>query len=330
MNNFKEILIKIKNITFLILAIISIVFMLIAFAMEINVTGIFFLTISIISIYCSRGLFLKNNNFKKVKKYNDNNKISDGDLGYDLFKLSMSGRSQYRETQEILENLKDNTGRWDRQKLYFTIIDLIGEPQNAKERYAIAKAYLWSRSPYKYKGIYYGNLYLDNELFYDAYCNLFVPSNIEQIDSNKEKIHRMFILIEIGKICEEFWLLDLAMECYDKCIELAPFYHFGYIYKAKLLVKLNQKEEALKLLAQTRLSEYYIPYNERSKVNTDFKDAIEKEINDIEEKIQNNYLYKGKKPKNSKNLKVENFEQLMNIEKKIIKELEDEGIIVIK
>ena len=74
---------------------------------------------------------------------------------------------------------------------------------------------------------------------------------------------------EIGNIYESEYKFKEALECYEKEIQCTPFFQFGYIDASKVLVKLDKKEEALKLLLSTKKSKYY---------KYEFKDVIKKNV----------------------------------------------------
>lgn len=70
---------------------------------------------------------------------------------------------------ETINSLRDDTGYFKRQDLLDKIIELIPNPKTPKQRYVIAMAYAWSRASYRKNAIKYLELYLNNELYEDAY-----------------------------------------------------------------------------------------------------------------------------------------------------------------
>ncbi len=84
-------------------------------------------------------------------------KINNSQLAYELFNFDTEGQYS-REVKKILKEFTRKGEEYpDRQDIFLKAIDLIGEPQTEKEKYIVAEAYLWSRYPFKLKGIEYRN-----------------------------------------------------------------------------------------------------------------------------------------------------------------------------
>lgn len=246
-------------------------------------------------------------------------KIDNSQLAYELFNFDTEGQYS-REVKKILKEFTRKGEEYpDRQDIFLKAIDLIGEPQTEKEKYIVAEAYLWSRAPFKLKGIEYGKKYLESELWKEryVYCNL--PNNVENTLSNKKNVERAHFLHEIGIIYESQYMFKEALECYEKEIECIPFFQFGYIDKSKVLVKLDKKEEALDLLLFFRRSKY---------CKDDCKDIIEDNITEIEKKIKKNYKYRPR-PSDCK-IEKEEYDQLSTLQKRYLEEYIKRGLVIIE
>lgn len=258
--------------------------------------------------------------------------IDNIELAYELFNFDTNSK-YYKQVKRIFkEYTKANEQYPDRQDIFLKAIDIIGEPQTPKEKYIVAEAYLWSRYPFKLKGIEYGNKYINSELW--NYEHIKVPKNADNTTTNKKNIEISHFLHEIGLIYESEYNFDEAIKCYEREIKITPFFQFGYIDKAKALVKLNKKEEALELLKNTRNSKYYIPYStkeykwETEQISDDFKKSIENIINDIENKIKKNYKYR---PRPSKCIwKRTYYNDLSELQKRYLEEYIKKGLVIIE
>lgn len=256
------------------------------------------------------------------------------DLAYELFNFYTEGQFAEQVKQILNEYTQKGEKYPDRQDIFLKAIDLIGEPNTPKEKYIVAEAYLWSRYPFKLKGIEYGNKYISGELWKQNYEGYIVPKNAEDTLQNKKNIEISHFLHEIGLIYESEYRLEDALENYTEEIKLVPFWAIGYIDTVKVLIKLNRSDEALELLNSARKSKYYIPYSTKTyewqteQINNDFQDTIEKAIKDIEKKIEKNYKYK---PKPSKCiLERMYYENLSELQKKYLQEYIEKGLVIIK
>lgn len=222
----------------------------------------------------------------------------------------------------------------DRQDIFLKAIDLISDIDSPKARYVKAQAYLWSRYPFKLKGIEYAKEYINKELCNELYINILVPQNVEQTEENQKNIHLFSILHEMAIVYQSEYKFDEALKCYDRTIKLTPFYGFAYVYKAKVLIKMDRIQEALSLLKSARLSKYYKPYStkiyewEEEQLNDDFKKSIESCIMDIEKKIAKGYKYKSR-PSNCIWEK-EYYDNLSDLQKKHLQEYIEQGLVKIK
>lgn len=260
--------------------------------------------------------------------------LDNTELAYQLFNFDTNG-IYAREVRQILRNYtKRGEKEPDRQDVFLKAIDLIGEPQTPKEKYIVAEAYLWSRYPFKLKGIEYGNKYLSGELWEKACESWVVPKNATNNLETKRNIERYHFLQEIGKIYESEYLLEEALKNYKEGIKLVPFWSDGYTNSANVLVKLGRKEEALELLKRGRLSQYYKPYStkvhewETNQINNDFQNSIETGIKDIEKKIEKKYQYR---PRPSKCVWEQSYyDRLSTLQKKYLQEFIEKELVTIK
>lgn len=244
--------------------------------------------------------------------FNVTKKIDNSQLAYEVFNFDTEGEYS-REVKKILKQYPD------RQDVFLKAIDLIGEPQTEKEKYIVAEAYLWSRAPFKLKGIEYGKKYLESELWKERYLYWDLPNNVENTLNNKKNVERTHFLHEIGIIYESQYSFKEALECYEKEIEYTPFFQFGYIDKSKVLVKLNRKEEALELLLAFRRSKY---------CTDDCKDIVEDNIVEVQKKIDKNYKYKPR-PSNCK-IEKKDYDQLSLLQKRYLAEYIEKGLAIIE
>lgn len=260
------------------------------------------------------------------------NNIDKAELAYELFYFDEYGIYK-RKVKNILKELTKKGEHYpDRQDVFLKAIDIIGNPITPKERYVVAKAYLWSRYPFKLKGIEYGNLYINNELWEDAFNNAGLQDNIDDNYENRKNIHIAEFLKEIGKIHESKYQFNEALECYTNEVKLCPYFAHTYIDLSNILVKLGRKEEALKLLENTRNSKYYKPFKIKTTRDLDdsFKIVIEKQIKDIKEKIKRNYKYRPRPSKNKPSLTKNEYNNLNEIQKKYLQEYIDKELIIIE
>lgn len=266
--------------------------------------------------------------------FNFKKRIDNAELAYELFNFNESGKYSHEVKNIMKEFTKKGENFPDRQDIFLKAIDLIGTTKTPKERFIVAKAYLWSRYPFKLKGIEKGNEYLNNELFKEEYETVAVPLNIDSTLENKKNIHIATILHEIASIYESEYKLEEALECYNQEIRLVPYFSMGFIDKAKLLARINKKEEALKLLKSTRESKYYRPFSTKEYewqteyIDDGFKTGIEKNIKEIEEKIEKNYKYKSR-PLQCKFTR-EYYNNLSDLQKEYLQEYIEKNLVVIQ
>lgn len=208
-------------------------------------------------------------------------------LGYDI-------DAKYKqEINKILNSLKDETGYIDRQLLLNKIIELVGEPQNSKQRFIIAKAYAWSKAAYRKEAIKYLELYLSNELYEDEYkyCHHDVYGRTPSIEEEKN-IHIADMLQYLGKSYEGEYEFEKALTCYQKVKDLTYFWPHTYCNLVKIYTKMNKLSEALKICKEAKKSIYYKKTRYKDELleeyytDDTFKTVIDNLYKDTKEKIE--------------------------------------------
>lgn len=241
-----------------------------------------------------------------IKMFNKN--IDNTELAYELVCFDECGKYR-KEVKRILKEFTPKGELYpDRQDIFLKVIDIIGEPKTPKERYIVAEAYLWSRYPFKLKGIEYGNLYLNNLLWEEI------------LENNEDKNMHIFQFLQwIGKIYESEYKFEKALEYYNKEIKILPKFQVGYLDVSRILVKLDKKQEALDLLQEA---------NKKKDVDDIFKKIIEEEVEEVKRKIEKKYKYK---PRPSKcKFEKEYYNNLSELQKKYLQEYINQGLVIIE
>ena len=235
--------------------------------------------------------------FSKIKR---NYEVT---LAEQLFNTQILGAyidPQYKlQVNRILKRCTPKTQKFpERQQVLLNVIELIGEPKTPKERFLVAKAYAWSRAQYRDKAIYYLKLYLENELWRDAY--------IHQIHNYRdtEEESKLYHLNEMYEYLAKAYIgkgnFDEALKIYEYLIDIFPEHPSAYRGKYECLLKQNKLDECLEWIKKVKKSKYYKIYYKNTILNTKtkdswFKDTIDNILNDIEEKIKKGYKYKPRK-----------------------------------
>lgn len=170
-----------------------------------------------------------------------------------------------------------------RQEILNEVINICGEPNSPMTRYIYAKAYAWSNIEYNEEAIKYLNLYLNNELYVDAYQHRY--HDINNSLEVERKIHLYEMTRYLGQAYEKKYDFDKALECYKKCLEYQENFQVPYLDIANIYRKKNNLQESLKIMNKAKSSVYY---------KNDFKVVIDEKIKDYEEKIKKGYKYKPK------------------------------------
>ena len=99
---------------------------------------------------------------------------------------------------------------------------------------------------------------------------------------------------------EKDYQFDKALITYESMINILPNYSSGYIGKTSILTKTNHLDLALNWLKSIKKSHLYKTYSYIDEIgnkyiNNDFKDSIDKLINETESKIKKGYIYTPRK-----------------------------------
>ena len=193
----------------------------------------------------------------------------------------------------------------ERQQVLLKIIEMIGEPKTPKERYIIAISYAWSRVEYREKAIYYLNLYLNNELYVNIYAHrkYGLSSNISLKENEKHHLIEMYDYL--AKAYIGIYDFNKALAVGEKMININPNDQRGYFVKTEILSKQGKLQECKTWLEQIKTSPYYkiqIYYDVLGRKIEDsyFCKAIDRLLEDTENKIKKNYIYKPKIHSNKK------------------------------
>lgn len=167
-----------------------------------------------------------------------------------------------------------------RQDVLNLVIKLSAGVDTPKQRYIVAMAYSWSNKEYRDKAIYFLNLYLNNGLY-----------NIKT--EEQRLLHLSQIYRELATKYEQTYQFENALKCY----KLSNDYHTKYcneynnnfeilrINEANILVKMNNIDEAIKLLNNNKKKL-------RDKSNLTL---IDEKIQELNNKKNKGYIYKPKK-----------------------------------
>lgn len=246
-------------------------------------------------------------NVNKISNYFGQQSIienikSNPDLALKLFQTLSVGYSLTPTEQRKIDSiLKTCTCRQD---ILNKVIELCGEPTTPKQRYIYAMAYSWSNKEYRKLAIYYLEKYLGNPLYDDVYRDCHHLLAGKQFSLAEEKnIHLGNMYLELGKVYESEYEFDKALNCYQKGKELTPFWAFPICNIANILIKQNKLSDALLLVIESKNTKYYLPIKFKTElsnkiyVDDTFKKVIDNKLKDIEEKMENGYVYKPRKRK---------------------------------
>lgn len=222
------------------------------------------------------------------------------DLAEQLFNTQVLGEtvdSIYKhQVNKILKQCTPKNKQYpERQQVLLKVIDLIGEPATPKERFLVAKAYSWSRVEYREKAIHYLELYLNNELYKEAYIHQF--RNINDTEEIQKKYHLNEMYGYLAKAYIGTYDLAKALEIYEYLISIFPKHPLAYRGKCECLIKQNKLKECYNWLIEVQKLPYYKlnkKYSETAPENW-FYYTINSLLNDVTEKLDNNYVYKSRK-----------------------------------
>ena len=251
--------------------------------------------------------FLKKPDIDRKQQLSNEDRVNKVALAeYLLSSLSM-GATVPKQYEKIVEKEcaacdVNHTGYPDRQTLLNRIIELAGTPESPRQRYILAKAYSWSHAEYRKQAIEYLNVYLNNELYENAYNKIDIPDDKENPRSwVSAKNHHLYdMYIALGDACLGEYLYEDALEAYTQANRYAPSYSSTWNKMAKAYVRMNDLPSALNVYEEAKKTEYYSKRSWHDKISgedreIDFWKNIDQGIMDIQEKIAKRYKYKPKK-----------------------------------
>ncbi len=226
--------------------------------------------------------------------------VDNVELASQLFNTQVLGNGinpkYIHQVNKILKSCTPKGKKYpERQQVLLKVIELIGEPQNAKERFLVAKSYAWSRVSYRDSAIHYLKIYLNNPLYTEAYIHAFHNYN----DSlEKRKLYHLSEMYGyLGKAYIGKYEFNKALLIYEYMISIFPEYPPSYMGKYEVLIKQNKLLYCKNWLINCKSLPYYKltkQYGETENENW-FHFTITRLLNDIEEKIKNGYVYRPRK-----------------------------------
>lgn len=234
---------------------------------------------------------------QNLLNYFKKSNINNIDLAEQLFNTQILGNNINPKYNDKINTILDECilqGEQypDRQAVLLKVIQLIGEPQTAKERYLVAKFYAWSKVQYREKAIHYLELYLNNNLYTEAYIHNF--RNINDTPEIRKLYHLDEMYCYLAKAYEGTYQLDKALNIYEYLISIFPGDPTAYTGKTNILIKQNKLNQCSEWLKNVKKLPYY-KLNKKYAVTAPenwFYFTINKLLNDIEEKIEKKYVYK--------------------------------------
>ena len=234
---------------------------------------------------------------KLLKKLNKTDNV---ELASQLFNTQVLGSDINKKYKyQINKILKDCTPKGDkypeRQQVLLKVIELIGEPQNPKERFLIAKSYAWSRVSYRNKAIYYLEFYLNNPLYEEAYIH---HSRYYNDTIEKSKLYHLSEMYGyLGKAYIGEYDFNKALHVYEHMINIFPEDPPSYMGKCEVLIKQNKLLDCKNWLTTCKTLPYYKLNKQYGKTEEEnwFHFTINRLLKDVEEKITKGYVYRPRK-----------------------------------
>lgn len=175
------------------------------------------------------------------------------------------------------------------------MISLCPNPSSPKELYIVSTAYVWLGASYRKEAIEYLNRYIDVGAFWNG-----LPSdniNIFGYEENQRDLNIANVYYCLGQCYEKEYMFDEAILAYTKARSHNPHFAYYNVCIANVYVKKGSYDDALDILYKTRLTKYYKTYSYitcdgQRYINTDFIDAIDTAIIDVENKMKRGYKYR--------------------------------------
>ncbi len=229
------------------------------------------------------------------------------EIAYYLFSTLSVGKETPPQYSEIIRRElelcdKNNTGYPDKQTLLNRVIELVGPPDTQKQRYLLAMAYSWSHAEFRAKAIEYITLYLQNELFEDAYNNIIIPEDpanpASWVSPKNQHLSEMYLALGNAYLGEN--LNQEALSSFQMANEYAPSNSSTYYAMAKAYTHMNDLRGALSVFQSAKQSKYYVSRRWYDRVSGKYRDivfwkSIDAGEKEILEKIQKGYIYRPRK-----------------------------------
>ena len=178
-------------------------------------------------------------------------------------------------------------GCYTKQEHYDRIIQTISEPQNADERFLLVCVYDDYGAVYRQKAIqaildYLNDAPSSKGIFLDNDGKVFSKKKKEYLLSVKH--HQGIWLRRLGQLYVQEKKMMEAMQAFDECINLDPYYHGSYIDKALFLEKFN--ETGYHYLQMVKDSDLYtrFPRNIPYEKGADFRKKIDRQLRILKNK----------------------------------------------
>jgi len=200
----------------------------------------------------------------------------------------------YKKAKQIIEKAKN------RQEVLDKIIELCQNIEHPKAYYLIGTAYVWKGAKFRRQAIYYLEKYLENPVeIKKSYYN----REGKLIDGFTSGIQISYVYRDLAKCYEGEYEFEKALEYYQKAAELDPSVPSVYIHIAQVYVKMNNLDEAIRVLNKAKNSKYYTPTKITDSLDgsvyydNTFKITIDNYLKDLKEKKKRGYVYKPRKKK---------------------------------
>lgn len=189
-----------------------------------------------------------------------------------------------------------------RQEKLDVIVQLCSPATTSQRRYLQAIALAWSNKDRRSDAITALRAYLLGDLYPEAYINLKHGKVLGEYPNEKD-IHVSTMYTYLGSILEKEYRFQDALDAYEKALKATPYFSTAYSNIAGILIKMNQKENALQIVEQAKASQYYTVYHYidilgRECTDREFVRSIDSLEKRIKEKIQKGYVYKPRPRKN--------------------------------
>lgn len=188
-----------------------------------------------------------------------------------------------------------------RQAILDKVIELCGDPAAPRQKYIRAVAYTRAKADYREDAIKALELYLADAPYENSYKNEHHFWGRKPFSREEEKkIHLADMYYHLGKEYEGKHSFNQALTCFNKELELTPFYPGPYCRISSIHIKKNQLTSAMNTLLGAKKTSCYKPLKYKTpagdqETDDTFKKVIDNHILDLEKKIETGYVYAPKK-----------------------------------